>query len=494
MKRIPVLIAMIAVLGSCKKDPDITITPDFKADKQEVLAGETVTFSDLSTGQASKWKWTFEGGNPATSELSGPAVKYTQPGTYAVTLEISNAHTSANTQKTGFIKVGYNQLVVDFAASKTTALQGETITFTDKTTGIPTTWSWTFTPEGGTPITSAEQNPAIRFDLPGEYTVKLVTTNPAHSGEKTVEKMLKVIDITAVTADFSSDGTATYAGHNIRFEDKTLGTVTSWSWTFDGGTPATSTEQHPVITYASPGRYKVKLISSNTSKNSTMEKDAYILVVPGTDLIGFFPFNNNHTDAGPANAVITQTGVVNFTNADRKGVTGNAGSFNGASALTMPSNTFDLGANNFSVSCWIKTPSTAKMMIWQESGKNGAGDNQSWLRMGDNATTQFLRFNTENPGSAIISLAAEGKVSDDLWHHIVCVREGLVTKLYIDGVKKKEMTTAAVKTVTGAGQLFKIGAQEGLTGLNTFFTGMIDDLILYKRAFTDADVLALYNL
>ncbi|MBO9633144.1 MAG: PKD domain-containing protein [Chitinophagaceae bacterium] len=494
MKRILVLIAITAVWSACKKDKDMNITPEFSADKQEVLAGETVTFSDLSTGPASKWKWTFEGGEPATSDLSGPAVKYMQPGTYAVTLEISNAATSVSTKKTGFIKVGYNQLVVDFSASKTTALQGETITFTDKTTGIPTTWNWTFTPESGTSISSTDQNPAIKFDNPGIYTVKLVTTNPEYNGEKTVQKMITIIDITAVTAEFSAASTATYTGGDIQFEDKTLGTVTGWTWTFEGGIPATSTEQNPKIRYNTPGRYKVKLVANNTSKNSTMEKESYIFVVPGTDLVGFFPFNNDHSEQGPGKSAVSQTGAIGFANTDRKGVTGNAGYFNGASWISTPSSNFNLADNNFSISVWIKSASTARMMVWQESGKNGSGDNQSWLRMNDNATTQFLRFNTENPGSAIISMATEGKVNDDAWHHIVCVRDGLLTKVYIDGVKVKEMSTTAVKIVTGAGQLFKIGAQEGVSSMSNYYTGMIDDLIIYKRAFTDADVTALFNL
>jgi hypothetical protein len=91
-------------------------------------------------------------------------------------------------------------------------------------------------------------------------------------------------------------------------------------------------------------------------------------------------------------------------------------------------------------------------------------------------------------------LGTEVNVNDDAWHHIVCVRDGLLTKVYIDGVKVKEMTTTAVKVVTGAGQLFKIGAQEGLTTMSNYYTGMIDDLLIYKRAFTDADVTALHNL
>ncbi len=45
--------------------------------------------------------------------------------------------------------------------------------------------------------------------------------------------------------------------------------ITSWSWSFPGGTPSTSTNQNPTVTYASPGWYDVTLTVSNSAGSNT---------------------------------------------------------------------------------------------------------------------------------------------------------------------------------------------------------------------------------
>jgi hypothetical protein len=134
------------------------------------------------------------------------------------------------------------------------------------------------------------------------------------------------------------------------------------------------------------------------------------------------------------------------------------------------------------------------MMIWQESGKNGSGDNQTWLRMGDNTTDRRLRFTIEDgTGSAIINMGASGFVADNQWHHIAAVRQGTTTLVYIDGVQKGSLTTSNLKVVSND-QNFKIGVQEGASSNSSFFNGEIDDVIIYNKALTAAEILVLFNL
>jgi PKD repeat protein len=63
----------------------------FTSDKQTVLRGGEVTFTDLSSNFPNKWTWTFEGGDPSSSNVQNPHVKYSSPGTYKVTLVASNS-------------------------------------------------------------------------------------------------------------------------------------------------------------------------------------------------------------------------------------------------------------------------------------------------------------------------------------------------------------------------------------------------------------------
>lgn len=78
---------------------------DFSADATIITAGESVYFTDLSTGVPTSWSWVFEGGTPATSNLTNPSVTYNTPGTYDVTLTVTNGMGSDEITKTNHITV-----------------------------------------------------------------------------------------------------------------------------------------------------------------------------------------------------------------------------------------------------------------------------------------------------------------------------------------------------------------------------------------------------
>lgn len=74
--------------GTVVQDPPVA---DFTADKTTVLRGGEVVFTDLSSNFPSGWQWTFEGGDPNTSNVQNPHVKYSTPGTFRVSLRSSNS-------------------------------------------------------------------------------------------------------------------------------------------------------------------------------------------------------------------------------------------------------------------------------------------------------------------------------------------------------------------------------------------------------------------
>lgn len=58
----------------------------------QVCAGECIEFSDNSSNSPTSWLWTFEGGNPATSNLQDPGVVcYQASGSFNVTLMVTNS-------------------------------------------------------------------------------------------------------------------------------------------------------------------------------------------------------------------------------------------------------------------------------------------------------------------------------------------------------------------------------------------------------------------
>ncbi|HBS88740.1 MAG: hypothetical protein A2W91_19040 [Bacteroidetes bacterium GWF2_38_335] len=168
--------------------------------------------------------------------------------------------------------------VCNFSASATTVTAGATVTFTDLSTNYPSTWNWTLT--GGTPNTSTLQNPAVVYNTPGVYTVSLYCANTAGNDTETKNNYITVNAITTPpVANFSASATSVTPGSSINFTDLSTNLPNSWAWTFDGGTPGTSTTQNPTgIVYNTPGTYTVTLVATNSFGSDTETKTSYITV------------------------------------------------------------------------------------------------------------------------------------------------------------------------------------------------------------------------
>lgn len=80
-------------------------------------------------------------------------------------------------------------------------------------------------------------------------------------------------------ADFSAQYREICVGETVDFEDLSYSVVNGWSWEFEGGSPAVSTDASPAITYNTPGVYKVKLTVTDGSSSKSEVKNAYIRVL-----------------------------------------------------------------------------------------------------------------------------------------------------------------------------------------------------------------------
>lgn len=91
-------------------------------------------------------------------------------------------------------------------------------------------------------------------------------------------------------ADFavSGGGGAVCPGNEVTFTDISYNGVTDRSWSFEGGSPATSSALNPVVTYDTPGTYDVSLTVSNATGEESVTKEAVVVVIPeGENAIPF---------------------------------------------------------------------------------------------------------------------------------------------------------------------------------------------------------------
>lgn len=79
---------------------------DFSASATNITAGASINFTDLSINNPSSWEWQFQGGTPAVSTAQNPTnIVYNTPGTYNVSLTVTNTHGSDTEVKQSYITV-----------------------------------------------------------------------------------------------------------------------------------------------------------------------------------------------------------------------------------------------------------------------------------------------------------------------------------------------------------------------------------------------------
>ena len=92
------------------------------------------------------------------------------------------------------------------------------------------------------------------------------------------ERILGLSPVSNFTADVKTGNTPL----EVKFIDQSINKPTSWQWTFQGGTPSSSTLQNPVVSYNIPGSYRVVLTTENSFGNNTSTRESYITVTAPT--------------------------------------------------------------------------------------------------------------------------------------------------------------------------------------------------------------------
>jgi len=248
---------------------------NFIASDTMVAIGETVQFADLTAGNPSSWFWDF--GDGSTSTLQNPTHSYQNLGSYTVTLIATDSVYTDTLTIYNYIVV--SDLQANFMASASLIPLGETINFTDLSTGNPISWLWEF----GDGTTASIQNPSHIYQDTGTYTVSLIISNGMYSD---LFVLVNYIVVSSLNANFEASETISHINETINFTDLSTGNPTNWLWDFGDGT--ISTAQNPSHTFQSTGFYSVKLAVSNSLETDSIEFMNYIEIIPITFPYGWF--------------------------------------------------------------------------------------------------------------------------------------------------------------------------------------------------------------
>lgn len=200
-------------------------------------------------------------------------------------------------------------------------------------------------------------------------------------------------------------------------------------------------------------------------------------------LVCFYPFNGNANDESGNNFNGTVNGAT-LTN-DRFGQGNKAMLFDGNDKISVPNFNQITGNSPRTISVWVKTTQNNEHNYWIYWGAYSDNASSVLGNLFSPPATNYFGFLGWSNDTNITNSAHY----DNSWHQVVVSHDGLITKLFIDGVLKTQRTLTRPYQ-TGIDKL-TIGCS---IADHAFFKGTLDDIKIFNRCLSDDEIVQLYNL
>ncbi|MEM7367570.1 MAG: PKD domain-containing protein [Bacteroidota bacterium] len=244
---------MIAITAA-----EAQVTADFTSNVQTGCSPLTVQFSEQATGPVTQYLWDFGNGN--TSNLPNPGVIYVNPGTYTVSLTVSDGLGSNTVVRTQYITI-FQDPIANFTASPVSGCAPLQVVFTDASQpgDAPIqTWLWDF----GDGNLSSLPSPSHIYSSPGSYDITLVVTDTNGCSSSQIENDLVIVSAPLQAQASWTALTPCSLPYQVSFTASVTPTNT-YSYLWDFGDGNTSTQTNPLHSYLNQGSYTVSLIATD---------------------------------------------------------------------------------------------------------------------------------------------------------------------------------------------------------------------------------------
>ncbi len=230
--------------------------------EQECSDPGMITFTDSSIG-ADSWFWTF--GDGGTSTEQHPTHFYSEPGQYAVNLEVYNEESGCTDDLGSGLIIQHPMASFTVDPMEVCMSGNEAIVSITNTSTDAVDFIW-YAPGVFVIKENAEDiHPDLRFTSPGIYTGMTLTAIDA-AGCEDVFVFEDTITVSNVTSSFTYELIDFDCGQVFQFNDTSVAEFTeiiSWEWDFGDG--VTSTEQNPTHMYPQGGNYEPTLTVTTAS-------------------------------------------------------------------------------------------------------------------------------------------------------------------------------------------------------------------------------------
>lgn len=468
---------------------EVISTQQLKA-KTGQIGGEIVSFKDLSTDKNNdivSWEWDFGDNSPVSTEQE-PTHTFPGPGTYPVTLTV----TDADGQSSSFT---LNQTVepVDFEFMPKNPKEGELVTLINTTaggdSGLVASSTWDF---GDRSYTDYGMTVSKYYYDSNTYMPKLtITTKDGKTYQ--VSKPLKPENVAPVVNagyDVTVLGGQRYRGTSSIRDARDDSHVCSWD--FGDGTTSTAPchfdHSYPVPERDAPDHIYTATLTV-TDDDGGVGQDIVLITVRAEQTprqIAFYTFDGNFEDSsGNGNHGTETIGNPTFV----EGIIGQAARFDGRSGVLVPdSDSLDL-ATSFSFSMWI----------YKENGGGSYAPILSKGHTSDYGPYSFLHdASGKSPGMRLVSgdrggythLFPNTPMPDNEWYLSTVTWDGTMARYYINGELKAQMPWKGVFANTD----YKLTIGFDPPGATEYYRGLMDDFRMFNYPLSEEEIEDLYEL
>ncbi|MBI5360698.1 MAG: DUF2341 domain-containing protein [Planctomycetes bacterium] len=246
------------------------------------------------------------------------------------------------------------------------------------------------------------------------------------------------------------------------------------------------------VTPTSQWQYRKAITINNTGTSALSDYQIKVEnpVYDETGLSGSWHFEDNAGTAADDSSGQSNNGTWSGSGAHctTSGRFGNAGQFNGSNDYVNTNNYINKFDVNFTIGMWVKT-SSASMTSVISKGFDVAG----WgpyilIRSQATVTTSQFYLLSNSPSNS--SAGVNGiSINDGNWHFLTGVRDGAVMLYYIDGALQGSAAIPVTENYNSNYNVL-IGAKNGNGTIGEYFNGVIDEVRIYNRALSVAEIYA----
>ncbi|WP_298475445.1 LamG-like jellyroll fold domain-containing protein [uncultured Maribacter sp.] len=331
----------------------------------------------------------------------------------------------------------------------------------------------------------------------------MVLFSCSKSGSSDVEKKEeKEEEKEELISNFEANTQSVTTNDSVTFNDLSEGSIVSREWLFPGGEPETSTSKSPIITYKNTGSFDVSLKVKSANDEITEVKKNFINVtvepqsgpIP-EDYVLRIDFNNNVADKSP-NENPTEPINLIYT-ADRLGIENTAGVFSAVSEsyIKIPHNNAISLDKEMTISFWYyyqEQQNNSFFTLIEKTNPDDGGHSRYGMWVYNGGVIEMCIEPDTCPQSLCQEcLDASTPLLVNTWNHLTSTFDGSTLKIYINGKESSSKNVNASGISQTEYELF-IGT-DPYNSIQNYVTGRMDNLRLYNRALSDAEIQSVYR-